>query len=234
MQRFRTHVQSALAHAVGFTTVLVVLVQHRFEAQRKDRERATAVEYGLLVGLIAIVIIVAVSALGGRLQAIFATLANSSAVEPGVQPEVGATPEIALPRGLAVPGRRSDQRGERGAAAVEFALVVPVLLLLVLGIAEFGRAYNIQTVISGAAREGVRTMAVENDTGAARAATRAAAPTLELNDDQIDVSPSACPVDDTSPTVSATVTVTYRMSFVTDLFADSLIVTGVGVMRCNG
>ena len=54
---------------------LVVLVQHRFETQRKDRG-ATAVEYGLLVGLIAIVIIVAVSALGGRLQAIFASLAK--------------------------------------------------------------------------------------------------------------------------------------------------------------
>lgn len=77
MQRFRNHVRSALAHAVGFTMALVVLVQHRFDVQRKDRERgATAVEYGLLVGLIAIVIIVAVSALGGRLQAIFASLAK--------------------------------------------------------------------------------------------------------------------------------------------------------------
>lgn len=131
-------------------------------------------------------------------------------------------------------GRRSDQRGERGAAVVEFALVVPVLLLLVLGIAEFGRAYNIQTVVSGAAREGVRTMAVENDIGAARAATRAAAPTLQLSEGQIDVSPSTCPVGSASPTVSATVTVTYRMSFVTNLFADSLTLTGVGVMRCNG
>ena len=46
---------------------------HRLE-ERKDRG-ATAVEYGLLVGLIALVIIVGVSALGGRLQAIFASLA---------------------------------------------------------------------------------------------------------------------------------------------------------------
>lgn len=34
---------------------------------------------------------------------------------------------------------------DRGAAAVEFALVVPILILLVLGIAVFGRAYNIQS-----------------------------------------------------------------------------------------
>ena len=58
---------------------------------------------------------------------------------------------------------------DRGAAAVEFALVMPVLLSLVVGIAEFGRAYNVQATLSGAAREGVRVMAVKNDAAAARA-----------------------------------------------------------------
>jgi len=74
MQRSATYVRSAWAEAVGLTMALVVPVKHRFEAHDKDRG-ATAVEYGLLVGLIAVVIIVGVSALGGRLQAIFATLA---------------------------------------------------------------------------------------------------------------------------------------------------------------
>ena len=55
-----------------------------------------------------------------------------------------------------------------GAAAVEFALVVPLLLVLVLGIAEFGRAYNMQTTLSGAAREGVREMALHNNPAARR------------------------------------------------------------------
>jgi pilus assembly protein Flp/PilA len=75
MQRSRTQMRSAFAYALGFTMSVVMGAQHRFEAQRKDRG-ATAVEYGLLVGLIAIVIIVGVSALGGRLQAIFADLAK--------------------------------------------------------------------------------------------------------------------------------------------------------------
>ena len=44
-------------------------VQSRFEG-RKDRG-ATAVEYGLMVGLIAVVIIVAVTALGGELKTLF-------------------------------------------------------------------------------------------------------------------------------------------------------------------
>jgi Flp pilus assembly protein TadG len=106
-----------------------------------------------------------------------------------------------------------------------------VLLLLVLGIAEFGRAYNIQTTLSGAAREGVRTMAVQNDAGAARVAAQNAAPALDLT--TISVSPSSCPLENGSQT-TATVTVTYQMTFLTNLFARSLTLTGRGVMQCNG
>ena len=75
VQRSQALMRSALAQAAGLMTAVVLGVQHRLDARRKDRG-ATAVEYGLLVGLIAIVIIVAVSALGGRLQAIFASLAK--------------------------------------------------------------------------------------------------------------------------------------------------------------
>jgi Flp pilus assembly protein TadG len=110
---------------------------------------------------------------------------------------------------------------------------VPVLLLLVLGIAEFGRAYNISTTVSGAAREGVRTLAVQHDAGAARAAAQNAAPTLNLTSAEIDVSPGSCPVGETTPT-TATVTVTYRMDFLTNLFARSITLTGRGVMQCGG
>ena len=103
---------------------------------------------------------------------------------------------------------------DRGAAAVEFALVMPVLLMLVVGIAEFGRAYNVQTTLSGAAREGVRVMAVENDPAAARAATKSAALPVSLTDSQISVSPAEC-VSTTTATASATVTVTYGLQFIT-------------------
>ena len=52
-------------------------ILRRLEVVRASaRERgATAVEYGLLVGLIAVVIIVAVTALGGKLTALFASIA---------------------------------------------------------------------------------------------------------------------------------------------------------------
>ncbi len=51
-------------------------------------------------------------------------------------------------------------RGEEGQATVEFALVLPILVILVVGIFEFGRAWNAHQVITDAAREAARTAAV--------------------------------------------------------------------------
>jgi len=45
---------------------------------------------------------------------------------------------------------------ERGQSLVELALVLPLLLLLVVGIIDFGRAYNNYIIITNAAREGAR------------------------------------------------------------------------------
>ena len=117
---------------------------------------------------------------------------------------------------------------------MEFALVVPLLLALVLGIVEFGHAYHVQTTLSGAAREGVREMALHNDAATARATTKAAAPQLALADGQIAVTPSTCVASASAPTATATVAITYPMSFITDFFGTTITLTGKGVMRCNG
>ena len=125
-----------------------------------------------------------------------------------------------------------SRQDERGAAAVEFALVAPLLLLMVLGIAEFGRAYHVQTTLSQAAREGVRVMALKNDPAGAVNATKAAAPTLTLTN--ITVTPASCVASGTTPAATATVTVTYPLAFTSKLFGSGVTLTGRGVMRCNG
>lgn len=51
---------------------------------------------------------------------------------------------------------RSRRRGESGAAAVEFALVLPVLLLLLFGIIEFGRLMTTYSTVRLASRESAR------------------------------------------------------------------------------
>ncbi len=55
---------------------------------------------------------------------------------------------------------RTLMRDEEGAAVVEFALVMPILALIVFGIIDFGRAfYTVNNIIS-AAREGSRYGAI--------------------------------------------------------------------------
>ena len=67
---------------------------------------------------------------------------------------------------------------KRGQNLVEFALVVPMLLLLVIGIAEFGRAWMTQNILTGAAREAVRLLAVPASGGGGATAANARAVTV--------------------------------------------------------
>lgn len=53
-------------------------------------------------------------------------------------------------------------RGESGQALVEFALILPVILLLVVGMLEFARAWNLHQVMTDAAREGARRAVIAN------------------------------------------------------------------------
>lgn len=54
----------------------------------------------------------------------------------------------------------------KGASAVEFALIAPLLVLFVFGIVEFGRAIMIQQIITNASREGARHAVIESATEA--------------------------------------------------------------------
>ncbi|SNR66933.1 TadE/TadG family type IV pilus assembly protein [Blastococcus mobilis] len=130
---------------------------------------------------------------------------------------------------------REGLRTERGATAVEFALIVPLLIVLVIGIAEFGRAFQVQGTLSAAAREGVRLMALQNDPAAARAAVRNAAASLDpgITDGQITISPASCPVLNGGST-SVRLTIDYPMPYLTGFFGTGVDLTGTGVMRCNG
>ena len=58
---------------------------------------------------------------------------------------------------------RSKLRGEDGAAAVEFALVVSLLFVLLFGIMEFGLAFFQLQSLRSATREGARAAAIDGD-----------------------------------------------------------------------
>ena len=57
----------------------------------------------------------------------------------------------------------SGEKGQRGASAVEFALVLPLLVVLVFGIIEFGLLLYNQQVITNASREGARAGIVQDN-----------------------------------------------------------------------
>lgn len=52
---------------------------------------------------------------------------------------------------------RNDKRGQ---AMVEFAIVLPLLLILLIGVFEFGRAWNVYHAVTDAARLGARSAVV--------------------------------------------------------------------------
>ena len=55
---------------------------------------------------------------------------------------------------------KRDKRHNRGQSLVEFALIVPIFLVLLFGMLEFGRAWMTKNILTGAAREAVRLYAV--------------------------------------------------------------------------
>jgi Flp pilus assembly protein TadG len=69
--------------------------------------------------------------------------------------------------------RRRTRPRRRGAAMIEFALVLPLLVTIMMGIIEFGRAMTVQTILTNAAREGARNaiLAGATDTGVQTAVT---------------------------------------------------------------
>lgn len=88
---------------------------------------------------------------------------------------------------------RDGRRDERGQAMVEFAIVVPLLLIMIIAIFEFGRAWEVYHAVTDAARLGARSAVVADpvttqdsiyaivDRALARAAIDPNAATVSLN-----------------------------------------------------
>ncbi|MCO4256756.1 TadE/TadG family type IV pilus assembly protein [Pseudarthrobacter cellobiosi] len=117
----------------------------------------------------------------------------------------------------------------RGAVAVEFALVAPILLALVAGIVEFSHAYNLQISVTQAAREAARTMAITNSQAEAQIAAADGAPGLNTAAFVYDFDPATCAAGE-----NAGVTISYTTGTMTGLFGTTVTLTGVGAMRCGG
>jgi Flp pilus assembly protein TadG len=122
-----------------------------------------------------------------------------------------------------------QRNSERGVAAVEFALVVSLLLLIVFGIVAFGSVYSELEVMESAAREGARAAAVGTPDQIVAAVNDAAAPY------SIDNTPAADRVCDET-TIGERVTVSWNQDFEVELvLAPPMTFTRQmrGVFRCE-
>jgi Flp pilus assembly protein TadG len=83
-----------------------------------------------------------------------------------------------------------DRRHERGAAAVEFALVLPILLVILLGILDFGLYYYNDLQLTHAARDAARYLSVGKVAEASDAIDNASLVSTTLNAQTLDAGSS--------------------------------------------
>ena len=130
---------------------------------------------------------------------------------------------------------------DRGASAVEFALVAPLLIALLLGIIAFGHAFHVQSVLSNAARDAVRVMTLQDGsdgidprTEAREQAIASAGPSVDLTAPSVDIkiTPDTCRSSGAAAPETATVVITYPMKLLGGI--GNIALTGKGTMRCNG
>lgn len=135
--------------------------------------------------------------------------------------------------------KRKEQK-EHGAVAVEMAILLPLLLLILIGTMEFGRVFNVQNSLTQAAREGARHGAINYNEATldVEGTAIAAAPSLNGLGMAVVHDAGSC-----GPGLDIEVTTSVNLPSLSG-FLDAgwfgspglfpMTLTGVGVMRCGG
>lgn len=129
-----------------------------------------------------------------------------------------------------ISNRAAGRHAERGVAAVEAALVLPVLLLLIMGIIDLGRAFAAKQEVTHATREAVRVYAVTHNPD--EAALAFAVGTAGLSCRAPTISPQPC-IEGEPVSVSGSC----DFNFITPLGDRLPVLDQIGataVMRCGG
>ena len=139
------------------------------------------------------------------------------------------------------------RKNERGAALMETAITIPIILLICVAIFDFGRAYQTWQVLTNAAREGARVSIISGKSDAdvtnivkayIEAGGLESARILTIDRSQVDI-------PTTPPVQGSQVTVDYNFSFIvlgpimkmvdrTSTQGNVLTMRGVAVMRNEG
>jgi Flp pilus assembly protein TadG len=101
-------------------------------------------------------------------------------------------------------------KSERGQSLVEFALIVPVLIFLLLGIIDFGRVFHAYLTIDHAGREAARTASIGKDVATITSKAVSQGSSIGLTTGQVSVTTGSSGTD-------ATITITYPITFLTPI-----------------
>jgi len=99
---------------------------------------------------------------------------------------------------------------QKGQSLVEFAMVLPLLVLLLFGITDFGRIFHAYLTIDHAGREAARVASIGKDNTTVKSTAVNDATGIDLTVGQVGVTPATR----TSGT-DVTVTITYPITFLT-------------------
>ncbi len=131
----------------------------------------------------------------------------------------------------------SRARPETGSAVVELALTLPILVMILWGIIQFGLGFNAKVELASAVREGARTAALSTNSATVatdtRTAVRDAAPGLPPAAITVSLD-TPCPTNPAA-TDKAEVSATYDFDYnIPPFFSGTWTLTARGSMRCGG
>lgn len=135
-------------------------------------------------------------------------------------------------------GRNDRRLQDSGASLAEFALVLPVLVMLVFGIVEFGIAFTKAQAIEAAAREGARLASIEASTyadvnarvnDALTGIPMSGPPTVGVT---VDGAPSTC-LNQPGKAVTVTVSATHLINIPLVVSNYAVNLNGTAVFRCE-
>jgi Flp pilus assembly protein TadG len=128
----------------------------------------------------------------------------------------------------------STNKVNKGQSLVETALILPVLLLLLTGIIDFGLLFNSYLVVSNASREGARHAAVGDSDAQIRAVAGNAAATLDPDRLTVEITPGEA-ARDTGDSVTVTVRYGYSMAtpVIAAFFPEEFDIETSTTMRCE-
>ena len=123
-------------------------------------------------------------------------------------------------------------KNQEGQALVEFALILPILLLLVMGILQFGMMLNSYLSIENASREGARAGIIGSSDSEIKSTVIATSPSLDPNIVIVTITPTeANRKSGETLTVKVTYNYILNVPIISSLFNNVIELNGQTSMR---